>query len=484
MHLPSILAEHRLLPDSLIRYGIRKQLATHSQWLEKNPRTTDSWIEELNSRVIAESSEQSKEQHYEVPTDYFNLALGPHLKYSCCIWDENTDSLEKAEEADTYRKSGKPLGPLHGMPVAIKDIIGTYDMPTECGTVFRKKMSNSQDSEIVNLLKNSGAIIMGKTVTCELAYIHPSKTKNPHDYSRTPGGSSSGSAAAVAAHMAPLSVGSQTGGSVIRPASYCGVVGYKPSYGLISRNGVLKVSDKLDTMGVFGKSVKDVALLAKSLIRKDLHDPSTIYFAADNMIQECEKGPVFDPKFIFYKTKNWKNINKKSQQAFEFLIKNFKKNIEVFDTPSYFDDIPKYHQIIHEVDMANNFQVYYKKDKTKLSKEMREAIARGLKYSAKEYGDASDFMKQSYESYKEVFEDYHGIITPSSSGVADKGLKSTGSADFQKIWTYLGLPTISLPLLTGENDLPLGVQLVGDKLDDLRFLGTANWLEKNCRDEG
>mgnify|MGYP005672429121 FL=1 len=156
----------------------------------------------------------------------------------------------------------------------------------------------------------------------------------------------------------------------------------------------------------------------------------------------------------------------------------------VFDTPSYFDDIPKYHQIIHEVDMANNFQVYYKKDKTKLSKEMREAIARGLKYSAKEYGDASDFMKQSYESYKEVFEDYHGIITPSSSGVADKGLKSTGSADFQKIWTYLGLPTISLPLLTGENDLPLGVQLVGDKLDDLRFLGTANWLEKNCRDEG
>ena len=111
-------------------------------------------------------------------------------------------------------------------------------------------------------------------------------------------------------------------------------------------------------------------------------------------------------------------------------------------------------------------------------------VARGLKYSAKEYGDAADFMKQSYESYKEVFEDYHGIITPSSSGVADKGLKSTGSADFQKIWTYLGLPTISLPLLTGENDLPLGVQLVGDKLDDLRFLGTANWLEKNCRDEG
>ena len=392
--------------------------------------------------------------------------------------------LEKAEEADTYRKSGKPLGPLHGMPVAVKDIIGTYDMPTECGTVFRKKMSSSQDSEIVNLLKNSGAIIMGKTATAELAYIHPCKTKNPHDYSRTPGGSSSGSAAVIASHMAHLSIGSQTGGSIIRPASYCGVVGYKPSYGLISRNGVLKVSDKLDTMGVFGKTVKDVALLAKILIKKDLYDDSTIHFSADKMLEVCDEGPAFEPKFIFYKTNKWKNINKKSQQAFEFVIKNFKKNIEIFDTPSYFDDIPKYHQIIHEVDMANNMQVYYKKDKTKLSKELRDAISRGLKYSGKEYADAIDFMKQSYESYKEVFEDYHGIITPSSSGIADKGLKSTGSADFQKVWTYLGLPAISLPLLTGENDLPLGLQLVGDKLDDLRFLGTANWLEKNCKDEG
>ena len=391
--------------------------------------------------------------------------------------------LEKAEEADNYRKSGKPIGLLHGLPVAVKDIVGTLDMPTECGTVFRKKMSSSQDAEVVNLLKTAGAIIMGKTETAELAYIHPAKTRNPHDYTRTPGGSSSGSAAAIAAHMTHLSIGSQTGGSIIRPASYCGVVGYKPSYGLISRSGVLKTSEKLDTIGVFGKTVEDVALLAKTLIKKDLYDPATIHFAADDMLEVCKKGPIFEPKFIFYKTDKWKNIDKESQKAFEFLIKNFKKNIEVFDTPSYFKDIPGYHQIIHETDLANNFQVYYKKDKNKLSKEMRDAIGRGMKYSAKEYTDAIDFMKQSYESYKEVFEDYHGVITPSSSGVADKGLTSTGSADFQKIWTYLGLPTISLPLLTGENNLPLGVQLVGNKLDDLRFLGTANWLEKNCKDE-
>ena len=390
--------------------------------------------------------------------------------------------LEKAEEADEYRKSGKPLGSLHGLPVAIKDIIGTYDMPTECGTVFRKKMSTSQDSEIVNLLKTAGAIIMGKTVTCELAYIHPSKTKNPHDYSRTPGGSSSGSAAVIASHMAHLSIGSQTGGSVIRPASYCGVVGYKPSYGLISRSGVLKTSEKLDTMGVFGKTVKDVALLAKTLIKKDLYDPATIHFAADDMIKVCEEGPIFEPKFIFYKTDYWKIIDKKSRESFEYFIKSFKKNIEIFDTPSYFKDIHKYHQIIHETDLANNFSVYFKKFKRKLSKYMQDAITNGNKHSAKEYAEAIDFMKRSYESYQEVFEDYHGVLSPSSPGVAPKGLKSTGTAEFNKVWSYLGTPCISLPLLEGENNLPLGVQLIGDKYDDHRFLGVAKWLEKECEE--
>jgi len=362
---------------------------------------------------------------------------------------DKKELLEKAEEADEYRKSGKPLGSLHGLPIAVKDIIGTLDMPTECGTVIRKKMTGSQEAEVVNLLKIAGAIVMGKTETTELAYFHPGKTANPHDYSRTPGGSSSGSAAAVASHMAPLSIGSQTNGSVIRPASYCGVVGYKPSYGLISRSGVLKQSDKLDHIGVFGKSVEDVALLTKVLIKKDQHDSSTIHYAADEMLKVCKKGPPYEPKFIFYKTKSWKKIDKESQKSFELFIEAFSKNIEVFDTPSYFDEIPKYHKVI--------------------------------KYSAKEYAEAIDFMKQSYKSYQEVFEDYHGVLTPCTTGVADKGLKSTGSPEFCTVWTYMGLPSISLPLLTGTNNLPLGIQLIGDKLDDLRFLGVANWLEKNCK---
>ena len=184
--------------------------------------------------------------------------------------------LEKAADADEHRRSGKPVGSLHGIPIALKDIIGTVDMPTECGTTIRKGKSYSQNAEIVELLHAAGAIVMGKTTTSELAYLGPPKTTNPHDYSRTPGGSSSGSAASVASLMAPLSIGSQTGGSVIRPASYCGVVGYKPSYGLISRNGVLRTSYTLDHIGMFAKTVQDVALLAKEKIKKDHHDPATI----------------------------------------------------------------------------------------------------------------------------------------------------------------------------------------------------------------
>ena len=390
--------------------------------------------------------------------------------------------LEKASEADDHRRSGKPVGPLHGVPIAIKDIIGTVDMPTECGTVIRKGKSYSQNAEIVDLLHAAGAIVMGKTATSELAYLGPPATTNPHDKTRTPGGSSSGSAASVASFMAPASIGSQTGGSIIRPASYCGVVGYKPSYGLISRNGVLRTSYSLDQIGMFGRKVEDVAMLAKVLIKKDKYDTATIHYSTENILSEIKKGPLFEPKFIFYKTDHWKIIDKKSREAFEYFIKSFKKNIEVFDTPSYFKDIHKYHQIIHETDLANNFSVYYKKFKKKLSKYMQDAISNGNKYSAKEYAEAIDFMKRSYESYEEVFEDYHGVLSPSSPGVAPKGLKSTGTAEFNKVWSYLGTPCISLPLLEGENNLPLGVQLIGNKYDDHRFLGVAKWLEKECEE--
>ena len=402
-----------------------------------------------------------------------------------CAWAffDKKKLLEKAEEADTYRSSGKPLGPLHGIPVALKDIIGTYDMPTECGTKLRKGKSLSQDSEVSNLIKNSGAILMGKTVTTELAYFDPGKTKNPHDYTRTPGGSSSGSAAAVASYMTPLAVGTQTNGSVIRPASYCGVVGYKPSFGLISRTGILKQSSFLDQVGVFSRSVEDAAYFSKVLIKKDLYDCDTVHYSADNMMDELEKELEFEPKFIFYKTESWKKISKKNQEIFNYFIKSFKKNVEVFDEPSYFKDIFKYHKIIHETDMARSFSDYYRLSKKSLGKNLIKAIERGKKYSAYEYGEAIDFRSRAYESYKEVFDDYYGVITPSSLGVADKGLASTGSPELSTIWTYMGLPTLNLPVLSGENNLPLGLQIIGNKFDDLRFLKYAKWLEEEMSDE-
>ena len=227
--------------------------------------------------------------------------------------------LEKASEADEYRRSGKPLGPLHGVPVAVKDIVGTIDMPTECGTVIRKGKSYSQNAEIIDLLLASGAIVMGKTATAELAYLGPPKTTNPHDHSRTPGGSSSGSAAAVASFMAPLSIGSQTGGSIIRPASYCGVVGYKPTYGLISRNGVLKTSEKLDHIGVFGRSVEDVALLSKVLIKKDNFDPATVHYSAENMLAETKKVLCLNLNLFFIKQIIGKILKKNPEKLLNIL---------------------------------------------------------------------------------------------------------------------------------------------------------------------
>jgi len=218
-------------------------------------------VEELASKI-----KDAQITSVEVCTQYIERINKFEKDINAWAYFDKKLLLEKAADADNYRRSGKPLGALHGVPIAVKDIIGTIDMPTECGTSIRKGIYPIKNAEIIELLISAGAIIMGKTATSELAYLGPSKTTNPHDYSRTPGGSSSGSAAAIASFMAPLSIGSQTGGSIIRPASYCGVVGYKPSYGLISRHGVLRTSKTLDHMGLFGRSVEDVALLAKVLI--------------------------------------------------------------------------------------------------------------------------------------------------------------------------------------------------------------------------
>ena len=386
--------------------------------------------------------------------------------------------LKKASECDNLKIIGRPLGPLHGLPIAIKDIFGTDEMPTECGTVLRKKKYSKGDSTVVSLLKSSGAYVMGKTVTTEFAYFDPGKTTNPHDYGRTPGGSSSGSAAAVASFMTPVALGSQTNGSIIRPASYCGVIGYKPSYGLISRNGVLRQSFLLDHVGIFSRTVDDLAFISQEIIKRDTEDRSTISFASGNFLNIAKEDPPFDPRFIFFKTDMWKNLDKETIKNFEKFVKEQGSNVEIHDTPSYFKDIMKYHKIIHETDMAYAFSDYYKNSKNKLGKELVKAIERGQNYKSRDYVEAVENRDYFYKIFSEVFNDYHAILTPAASGVAPKGLKSTGSPEFSTIWTFLGMPSISLPLLSGSNNLPLGVQLVGEKFDDARLMRTANWIMK------
>jgi Asp-tRNA(Asn)/Glu-tRNA(Gln) amidotransferase A subunit family amidase len=210
--------------------------------------------------------------------------------------------LEQARRADAARREGQPLGPLHGVPVGVKDIIDTADMPTEDGTALHAGRRPRQDATVVSLLRQAGAVILGKTVTTELALYHPGKTRNPHDPTRTPGGSSSGSAAAVAAGMVPVALGTQTNGSVIRPAAYCGVVGFKPTHGRISRAGILRLSDALDQVGVFATSIEDAAGVAEALMAYDPQDADTRPTARPDLVRTALEEPPLSPRLAFVKS--------------------------------------------------------------------------------------------------------------------------------------------------------------------------------------
>jgi len=392
--------------------------------------------------------------------------------------------LAQAKKLDLLHQSGKH-GDLHGIPVGIKDIFDTEDMPTKDGTEIHKKNLSLNDCTVVSKLKQAGAIIMGKTVTCELAYYSPGKTKNPHDLSRTPGGSSSGSAAAVASHMVPLAVGSQTNGSVIRPASYCGIVGYKPSRGLISRHLVLQVSRKLDQVGVFSNSVEDAALISEQLIGYDKQDPDTSLNPKPKLLAACQQKPPMEPVLAYIKLPFMKELEEDVKGGFEEIkseIKDkLKGKVDEVELPEGFKDITKWHKIIMESDMATSFSKEYKSFKNKLSDKIVEAIERGMKYTSVEYNDALSKIDAANVYFKQFFHDYDAILTPSATGEASKGLEFTGNPIFCTIWTYCGMPSISLPLLQGKNGLPIGVQLVSSLFDDERLFRNANWLTKKIK---
>ena len=391
---------------------------------------------------------------------------------------DETLILKQAKKLDQDHQLGKVHGDLHGVPVGIKDIFDTGDMPTTDGTEAHKENLSWNDCTVVSKLKQAGAIIMGKTVTAELAYYSPGKTKNPHDPTRTPGGSSSGSAAAVASHMVPLAVGSQTNGSIIRPASFCGVVGYKPTKGLISRHLVLQVSRALDQIGVFSNTIEDAALISEQLFGYDKQDPDTSLNPKPKLLVASKQKPPMEPLFAYIKLPFMNELDDNTKEVFEELKDKLKGRVDEIELPEGFNGIPSWHKIIMESDMARSFSIEYTKSKDKLSDTIIETIERGQKYTAVEYNDALSKIDVANSYFNQFFYDYDAILTPSAVGEAPKGLTSTGNPIFSTIWTYCGMPCISLPLLSGRNGLPIGVQLVSSLFDDERLFRNASWLTK------
>jgi len=392
-------------------------------------------------------------------------------------------ALAQATAAHEWRRSGESLGPLHGVPVGIKDIFDTRDMPTENGTVLHAGRQPENDCTVVALLRQAGAVIMGKTVTTELAVMHPGKTTNPHDPSRTPGGSSSGSAAAVASYMVPLATGSQTNGSMIRPASFCGIYGYKPTHGLISRHGVLLQSRFLDQIGVFSRSLEDAALIAQVLIAHDPNDPDTRPHAPPQLVKTITEDPPVPPRLAFVATPAWdEHADADSKEAFPELLEHLGENVESIDLPPPFERVYDWLKTIMRADQADNYRREYEHGKDKLSPIMVDMIEQGQKVLAMDYNQTAATRVGLNRLLSEIFDEYDAIITPASTGQAPVGLDTTGNPIFATPWTFCGVPAITLPLLQGFDGMPIGVQLVGPRGDDARLLRTARWLVEAAKE--
>lgn len=385
-------------------------------------------------------------------------------------------ALQQAREADLSRRTGQPTGALHGVPVGVKDIIDTADMPTEDGTPLHAGRQPRHDATAVALLRSAGAVILGKTVTTELAVYTPGKTRNPRDLERTPGGSSSGSAAAVAAGMVPLALGTQTNGSVIRPASFCGVVGYKPTHGLIPRTGILRQSRTLDQPGVFARSVADAALLGQQLIAFDAADPDTRPRARPRLTEFVAQPPPFPPRLAWVKTPVWDQAAADTQSGFAELTESLGEQVTEVILPEPFGDAIELHRLIMEADLALSFAAEYEHGAAQLSPMLRQLIERGQQHLALEYNRALARIPIFNGVLDDVFQEVHAIVTPAAPGEAPRGLETTGSAAFCTLWTLCGLPAITVPLIEGETGMPIGVQLVGPRGDDARLLQTARWL--------
>jgi len=386
-------------------------------------------------------------------------------------------ALAQARAADEYRMSGQPTGALHGVPVGIKDIIDTADMPTENGSVLHAGRTPSRDASVVSLLRAAGAIVMGKTVTTEFATRTPGKTRNPHNPAHTPGGSSSGSAAAVAAGMVPLALGSQTTGSTIRPASYCGVFGFKPTHGLVPRHGMFQLSRTLDHVGLFARSLEDIALLLGELAAHDERDPDSRPRARVPYRDVAAQEPPLAPMFAFLKTPLWDRVDPDAREAFEELVDHLGGRVEEIELVVSIDEVLEWQRAIGGAEMAISLRREWDNGRDKLSPALRSRIEHGRAVRAVDYLGARASIPELAASLTELFEQrYDAILTPAAFGTAPAGLESTGDPAFCALWTLCGMPALSVPLMQSANGLPLGVQLVGARHRDGQLLRAVRWL--------
>lgn len=377
-------------------------------------------------------------------------------------------ALQQADAADAAVAAGKPLGALHGVPIGVKDIIDTQDFPTENGTPAFAGRRPKTDAAVVTALRAAGAVILGKTVTTELAFFGPGKTRNPTDVERTPGGSSSGSAAAVADAQVPLALGTQTAGSILRPASYCGCIGFKPSFGLVSRSGVLEQSPPLDTIGGYARTVDDIALLIDTL-SGDTRRPLSTAVAA-------ERGSK-RPRLAFVRTASWPQGDPAMQDAVTAYASKF--GAAEIALPEAFTLGIKAQQTVQFRDIARNYGPILDANPDVMSAKLAEVIAIGRTLSDDQYAEALAQREPLYAEFTGLLLDFDAVITPAAAGIAPIGLGATGTPAFNALWTYLGVPAISLPLLTVAG-LPLGVQVVGLRHRDGDLLSVSQALLQNA----
>jgi amidase len=354
-------------------------------------------------------------------------------------------------------------GPLHGIPVGIKDIIDTADMPTEYGSAIYRGNRPRADAAAVALLRQAGCVILGKTATAEFANLHPPATRNPRNPAHTPGGSSSGSAAAVADRMVPLALGTQTGGSMIRPAAFCGVIGLKPSFGSINRTGVKPVSDSLDTLGLFANTVEDVALALNLLCGRRAPDFSAKAAA---------------PRIGFARTSHWKDADAATQVALESAASRLAAaGADVRDAalPEAAEALFDAQGLIMDFEAARALAWEQAHHRDAISATLRKRLDRGWGVSREQYDGARRTAREAQLQFADLMRGYDLLLTPSARGEAPQGLASTGDSLFNRVWTMLGVPCITLPCRSGPQGLPLGIQLVSAIDQDTALLAHAQW---------